>query len=417
MNNKKNVIIITLGYYPDMSPVSALIDKYIQELRGSCHFHIIALPTRLNIDNFIDPDIDVYHMNDYWQRLLLKYGERIKEHPSLIDKTMFQALKVRGFMLGLKEPYSSLKWMKKSAFNILENISKTIRVDAVISISGAFLYLHEAAKLFKEVHPQVKWITFVTDPISFSSLDYKRFRINEKKRFLLSYKKEKNIYDSADYNIFTENLYYDAIEKFHQPKDKTIQFKFVLKNLKKIHSPVPARINEDTKLIYAGALYRVIRNPEYMLSVISKVPNVHLDMFVRSFECMNILKKYESDKITVHDGVDVKKYIEMICDEYDILINIGNNCDNQLPSKTLELLSSGRPIINFFCHKDSQYEMIEKYPLGLNVGRDETDAVTKVESFCNAMRGKQLSFEEVERLFPENSMDYQKKILESLLEI
>ena len=42
----KNIVVITLGYYPDMSPVSAVLDKYIQILKGKYHFHIIALQTR-----------------------------------------------------------------------------------------------------------------------------------------------------------------------------------------------------------------------------------------------------------------------------------------------------------------------------------------------------------------------------------
>lgn len=407
---KKDIVIITLGYYPDISPVSAVIDKYIQVLRSSCHFHIIALPTKLDVGRFDDPDINIYFMNNYWRTQFLKYSERMKNHPTLTDKTMYHAISVRNFLLGIKEPYGCMKWMKNTAFELLESLSKTISIDTVISVPGPFIYLHEAAKLFKDVHPQVKWITFVTDPISFSSLDN-----NKKKRFLSLYKKEKDMYDFADLNIFTENLYLDAIEKFHQPLNKTFQFKFVLNNFRPECSSVPACKSNDTSLIYAGALYRVIRNPEFMLSIISKVPNVRLDMYVRSLECINILKKYESDKITVHDGVDVKQYINMICNEYDILINIGNSCENQLPSKTLELLSTGRPIINFYSFKDSQFEMIERYPLGLNVGRDDTDAVSKVDEFCKIMRGKQLSFEEVESLYPENSLEYQKHILESLI--
>lgn len=413
----KNIVVITLGYYPDMSPVSAVLDKYIQILKGKYHFHIIALQTRETFEPLNDPDIDIYYLNDFWRKLLLKYDVKYKDNPTLIDKMIFHSFRLRNFLMGLKEPYSSLKWMRKAAYEFLVFISKTVKIDAIISVSGAFLYLHEAAKLFKEQNPQVKWITFVTDPISFSSLDYKRFRLNEKKRFLSSYKKEKEIYDSADYNIFTENLYVDAVEKFHQPQNKTFQFKFVLENIQSECSYVSVRKSGDVRLLYAGALYKIIRNPEYMLSVISKVPNIYLDMFVRSFECMDILKKYESDRIIIHGGVDNKKYREMICNEYDILINIGNNCENQLPSKTLELLSSGRPIINFYFNKDAQYMMIEKYPLGLNVGRDDVDAVIKVDSFCKTMCGKKLSFAKVEELYPDNSLEYYKNILESLINL
>lgn len=412
----KNVVVITLGYYPDMSPVSAVLDKYIQALKGKYHFHIIALQTREDFEPLNDSDIDIYYMNCFWRNMEIKYQKRCKEQPGIVDKIVYNMLRVRAFLMGIHEPYSKLRWIKKSSYDFLDYITKSTEIDTIISMSGNIIYLHEAALLFKERHPQVKWLTFVTDPISYSSLDYKRFKLNEKRIFKLSYNKEKKVYDNADYNIFTENLYYDALEKFHQSKEKTIQFRFVLENMQSIYKKEEFhQRNSITKLIYAGALYRQIRNPEFMLSVISCIPDVHLDMYVRSQQCMDILRKYESDKININSGVDVRQYKEMICNQYDILINIGNNCENQLPSKTLELLSSGRPIINFYHYKDSQYEMIERYPLGINIGRDDAKAVQKVDEFCKEMKGKQIPYNEIEKIFPENGMKRQIDILESLI--
>lgn len=307
--------------------------------------------------------------------------------------------------------------MELKSYSILSDLSKNTNIDVAISVSGLYLHLHNGVRKFKQTNSSVKWITFITDPISFSSSGYSIIRFREKNKFERLYTEEKNIYDSADYNIFTENLYNDAIEKFNQSKERTFQFRFVLDNIQALFKKQNARIESaEIRMIYAGALYRKIRNPEYMLSVISKVPNIHLDMYVRSMQCMDILDKYKSNSIVIHSSADINRYKEMICNEYDILVNIGNNCDNQLPSKTLELLSSGRPIINFFYYKDSQYDMIEKYPLGLNIGRKDENAVNKIETFCKNMKGRQLSFDEILKLYPENSLDRQKQILINLIE-
>ena len=61
--------------------------------------------------------------------------------------------------------------------------------------------------------------------------------------------------------------------------------------------------------------------------------------------------------------------------------------------------------------------MIEKYPLGINIGPDEESAVEKVSEFCKQMKGERLSFEEVEALFPENTMASQLTLLEKLIEM
>lgn len=413
----KNIAIVTFGYYPDMSPVTAVLDKYIQALKGDYHFHIISLQTRTCFKPSIDPDITIYYMDSFWWNLRLKYEEKFKESHSPIYKLAVQLIRARGTMLSLIENYRQFKWMEQRSYDMLTDLSKQIDIDAVVSVSGAYLYLHNGAKRFKQMNSNVKWITFVTDPISFSSSSYSVVKFREKKKFERSYLHEKGVYDYANYNIFTENLYYDAIEKFHQPKVKTIQFRFVLENIQSsFKKHITCSETTKVKMIYAGALYRKIRNPEYMLSVVSKVTNIHLDMFVRSMQCMDILEKYQSESIAVHGSADVNRYKEMICNEYDILINIGNNCENQLPSKTLELLSSGRPIINFYHYKDSQYDMIERYPLGLNIGRDDKDAVNQIEVFCKTMKGKQLTFDEVVGLYPENSLEHQKQILINIIE-
>ena len=60
--------------------------------------------------------------------------------------------------------------------------------------------------------------------------------------------------------------------------------------------------------------------------------------------------------------------------------------------------------------------MIERYPLGLNVGREDGDAVAKVQSFCMKMKGKRMTFKEVETLYPENTIDKQIALMKRLLD-
>ena len=105
----------------------------------------------------------------------------------------------------------------------------------------------------------------------------------------------------------------------------------------------------------------------------------------------------------------------MICNEYDVLVNIGNISDLQAPSKMLDLLSTGRPILNFYFIKDAQYHMIERYPLGMNVHCDDCYDVKLIRRFCYDMRGKRLPFEEVKKLYPEHCIEQQVRIFIDLL--
>ena len=185
--------------------------------------------------------------------------------------------------------------------------------------------------------------------------------------------------------------------------------------IKNKHASERQASSDVCKLLYAGSLYARRRNPEFALSVVSRIDGIALDMYVPFGNCDGIIAGYQSGKIKRYPAVDRDRYNELISDECDILVNIGNNVTLQIPSKMLELLSTGRPILNFYQLKDSNYEMIERYPLGLNIGLNDPDAVEKVSFFCKEMKGKQLSFEEVEKLFPENTLSNQLAILERLI--
>ena len=55
----------------------------------------------------------------------------------------------------------------------------------------------------------------------------------------------------------------------------------------------------------------------------------------------------------------------------DVLINIGNSISNQLPSKLLEYIGTGKPIINFYrINNDTSNHYLSKYPLSCLVYED-----------------------------------------------
>ena len=253
------------------------------------------------------------------------------------------------------------------------------------------------------------------DPFTFydefyHTVIFKTYRMKQ------NYCKEKEIYDTADYNIFTETLYKSAIEDFKQPINKSLCFNFVLTDIRNvIQNTRKATCDSVPRLIYAGCLIKSIRNPEFMLKLISKSTNLILDIYARGSDCDEIINKYVNDNIHYYSAVNRSKYLDLICNEYDILVNIGNDCELQEPSKMFELLSTGLPILNFYYRKDSQFEIIEKYPLGINVRIDGEIGLELLESFCNNNKNKQLPFREVVDIFPEYSLDYQLEKLEKIM--
>lgn len=414
----KNIIVLTRRYYPNMSPISAVIDKYIQRLKFKYNFHVICIAGQSSLVKPDDPIINVHYIKNKLWIVRLWSEEKYNETGKKLYYYIMQMCRARAAFLNLLGDNLAYKWEKNAYYKALVSISRNTTIDGIISVSGDTVFTHLAAQKFKIEDPSTIWLSFFTDPYTFQDMMFYPALFDKEKNKRKRYITEKNIYDAADNNIVTEELYKSVIEDFKQPKNKTICFKYVLDDIRAKIGVIekPSTCGESISLMYAGAFYRKIRNPRPVLAIMDKVNNIIFDLYVTSRECNDILDKYKSDSIKVYDGVPASEYKHKICYEYDILVNVGNDCDFQAPSKMLEYVSTGRPIINFYYRKDSQYELISHYPLGLNVDIRDVEAYKEIESFCKDMKGKQMPFKDIEELFPDNNLSKQVNVLETLIE-
>jgi hypothetical protein len=411
----KNVVVISTGYYPDMFASSAVIDKYIQLLKGKYMFHVITATWKKEFPPLDDPFVKVYYVSSFWHRLRILIEERYRVNRSFLNRTLLLFFRIKSmFQWYFCYPFTT-KWIINAYYKKLQELSEELNVDTVISVTG-LISSQFAVKRFKKEHSSIKWITFFTDPFTTNVTYYPPYKWNLFRR-RKNFKNEREIFNSADYNIIVENLYENVLHDFQQPRNKTFKLYYALEDIRsKYTSEILKSSSDDTiKLIFAGKLYRDIRNPEYMLSLVSQSDSLYLDLYLFGHECDHIVHRFESDKIVLKSAVDRMRYEQMICNEYDILVNIGNSVSNQLPSKMYELLSTGRPIVNFYQIKDIQYDLIERYPLGINIGKKDDNALSKLDSFCKEMKGKRLEFSEIEALYPENSLKEQVGVLEKLI--
>ena len=67
----KNIVILTRRYYPNMSPISAVIDKYIQRLKKDYNIHIICIAGNRGLEKPSDTSITVYYIKNKWLMLRL----------------------------------------------------------------------------------------------------------------------------------------------------------------------------------------------------------------------------------------------------------------------------------------------------------------------------------------------------------
>ena len=86
----------------------------------------------------------------------------------------------------------------------------------------------------------------------------------------------------------------------------------------------------------------------------------------------------------------------------DVLLNLGNAVDNQLPSKLFDYFAAGKPVLHLcVIENDPALPYLARYPLALVLHQGQADAADILHHWLGEVCGKQLPFGEVCDLFPE----------------
>lgn len=164
--------------------------------------------------------------------------------------------------------------------------------------------------------------------------------------------------------------------------------------------------NNVITCVYAGDLYPGIRDPYSMLDLFALFENPAIQLHVIGGGAADILKKYSEDKLKgrlfIHGRLSEEECNRELM-KADILINLGNKINNQLPSKVLNYACYGKPILNIYSISDCPtLEYLSDYPLAINVFGDGevSDAVARqVENSILEIKDKRLEFSDVEKIY------------------
>ena len=270
-------------------------------------------------------------------------------------------------------------------------------------------YPHKAVYLINKIAVKTKKIWILLD--SFTSY-VKIGKIIKKQNLKL----EKKIYENIN-SVFLPKLVYNEnmlkeISKY-KVKMNIFQFPNIIENT--IISSNKFFSDEHINIVFVGFLYPDIRNPKFLLDLLSSTSkNIKLYIIggVRGNFELNFFENYKSnlgDRFEIL-GKKSQKDCLQITNEADILVNIGNTVPNFLPSKIFDYISTGKPILNI-CKLDNcpTLEYMEKYNNCLNIFEKEginTQIVEKFENFCISSKDKKLPFHEIKETFKEATLEY-----------
>lgn len=255
--------------------------------------------------------------------------------------------------------------------------------DTLISASPYFTAHLICLRLLKAL-PEQQWLVDIGDPFSFEEIEPHNNPLLYKK---LNVRAEGRVLERADrISVTTPQTLEKYVSLFPScaSKIKVIPPLFVQSG-GEIEYPKVFPSEEKIRLVYIGRLYFEGRNPDNLLKLYESLLEtslrdaleLHFFGDTRAVEAsFEPYRNLIGDKIYLHGQVPHEIAMRAMHDA-SVLINLGNKSPYQLPSKVVEYVSAGKPIINFAqIRTDTSERFFESYPSVINVhvwNSEETD--------------------------------------------
>ena len=167
-------------------------------------------------------------------------------------------------------------------------------------------------------------------------------------------------------------------------------------------------------LCFIGKFYSDVRNPQYLLNLMEQLrgTNIVLHIIGSMGDCTDMIKASMANGATnvVYHGIVPPSVADDIMLQADVLLHVGNSEDAYMPSKILDYISSGKPILNI-CKIPTcpTLPLMERYPLGMTV--NESDEITEelldsITRFCTTSKDKSIPFDQIHQLYYDSTIDY-----------
>lgn len=408
-----HIVVLTGSYFPYTSPPAVCIKPYLLELAKEHEVEIVCPSSDTHYtQTHMKDNIKINYINSL-PNMVLSYIRTNQEehHHSITTKLLWNTYRGLRFLKSLVciTPFEKASLIKPCVKK-LQAINEKNKIDLLISVSFSFSN-HVAALEFKKLHTEIKWITYTTDPLAYNETN----RI-EKWKWKTAFNIEQEVYSTCDFCITTEEMYYNIVNDYHISPKKVLGLPYLL--LDKALQGEQTSSPTIPLIVYAGYLYYEIRNPRTMLEIFSRIKNVDLRLYVAGDRHIRqMLSLNYPDNISI-DGLKSRENYLKIINNANVLINICNKVKLQAPSKLMELISIGKPIINFYYNKDTSFQMIEKYPLGINISMDADydDAAAKIRSYISENFDKRIPFKKVMTLYPEHTLATQMQKIQLTIE-
>ena len=342
MNDKRKILIVTHQYIPHVSPRTTRWKLIVDDLVNRGHEVTVITGTKQ-----LDEEKNIIYVgNKSSSSVVTQMREKSNNlsESNFIKRFFYKFLKkiYRIIVKTFAWPDYSMFWL----FSIYRNRKKiNTDYDLIVSVSLPFSS-HLAAYILNKKNKK-KWIMDIGDPYTLKK------DAPENNTILYGYLNkhyENKFYSLASKIIFThEDAMSAHIDYFDIDKEKT----FIGNPISNFTEELFSRSLEynynslPIKFGYFGIFTKGVRSPKNFLRYFKDTEDIELHWYVNDDSKNEISIHNEELDSFFHPLVSRDEALNLMSDSFHCLISIGNLNTTQLPSKVIEYISTGKPVIHF----------------------------------------------------------------------
>ncbi len=285
-----------------------------------------------------------------------------------------------------------------------------------VTVVATYAPLEAAASTIsiKKRNPRIKAIFYSLDTLSNEmGVGF----LPQKLRRKLGQKWEKRIFSSVDLALIMECHKDYYLNNFEQYKNKIRITSFPL--LDTVNSGKLAQQEDNRQLlaVYAGTLYKELRNPQFMCEILIGLQNnIQLDAVIMGGgDCTDLLAGFvqESKGKIQYMGKQQQVTVAEYLDKATVLLSIGNAESPMMPSKIFEYMATGKPIIHFYSWDQDPCRLpLTIYGNALLIKNNDIDALSKIVLFLQ--ESSKLDYNTVKAKFLTSTPEFSADLIENL---
>lgn len=177
------------------------------------------------------------------------------------------------------------------------------------------------------------------------------------------------------------------------------------------HTDQSGQLTSRKRLLYAGTLYAG-RNHRFLIDLKRMLPENYDIVFCGNCDNNSNMEELKESGIICLGYCDPSK-LENEISTSSMLINIGNIVHNQLPSKVIDYISTGKPIINIFqIDACPSLDVLKDYKYCLSIKASDLLSMKEtVQRFCLQYAEARMPWASIKELYREYTPEYVSGII------